>query len=76
MSAPTKKPLSKRARGRLQKMRRDPFGRLALALGAYLETEGWSAIVVGSPAILAEDIPGLGGRFRFVVTFSGEGKKS
>lgn len=43
---------------------------LANAIGAYLKTIGWTAVVVGSPAILGEDAGGLG-RFQFVVTFTG-----
>lgn len=34
-----------------RKLRRDPFGRLSLAVGDYLKTVGWTALIVGSPSI-------------------------
>ena len=62
-------PLSKRAKARRRKIRRDPFGRLALAAGDYLESIGWRAIVIGAPRILRH------GRehhtFEFVIQFTG-----
>jgi hypothetical protein len=67
-----KKSLSKRPKARLQRLQRDPFGRLALALGGYLESIGWRALVVGSPQVRGGE-PGVSriGHFEFVVTFTG-----
>lgn len=67
----TKKPLSKRAKVRLQRLRRDPFGRFGLALRAYLETIGWSVVVVGKPQIRGFDGDRPLGKFEFVVEFTG-----
>lgn len=58
------------AKARLVKMRRDPFGRLSLEIGRYLETVGWRALVVGSPSIYGFEKPGLG-HYEFTVQFSG-----
>lgn len=69
--------LSKRATARLAEMRRDPFGRLSLEVGRYLETVGWRAVVIGparvqsgvAPLIDSDDA-GIG-RYEFVVRFTG-----
>lgn len=55
-------------------MRREPFGRLGLALQAYLKTRGWSVIVVGNPRI---EKPGgsLEFNYEFVLPFTGGEKK-
>ncbi len=65
-----KKPRGDRQRAKRRAMRRDPFGRLAIAVGDYLESIGWSAVVVGTPTIIGEDAGGVG-RFQFLVTFTG-----
>jgi hypothetical protein len=54
--------------------RRDPFGRLAAALGDYLESVGWSAVVVGRPRVQQQ--PGASTfNYEFVVSFTGGQKK-
>lgn len=68
--AAKKKPLSARAKARLARMRRDPFGRLTLEVGRYLETIGWRALVIGDARIQGFEQPGLG-RYEFVVKFTG-----
>lgn len=47
-----------------------PFHELAGAVGKYLESIGWTALVVGNPAILGDDTGGVG-RFQLLVTFTG-----
>lgn len=64
-----KPPLSKRAKAHRRRMRRDPFGRLALAVGDYLESIGWRAIVVGSPGIRRHGREHS--KFEFVIAFTG-----
>jgi len=64
------KPLSKRAKARLQRLRRDPFGRFGLALNAYLKSIGWNAVVVGAPQIRGVKTERFG-RYEFAVTFTG-----
>ena len=52
-----------------------PFDRLAVAVGAYLETIGWRAIVVGNPRVQQQP----GDRelnYEFVVRFTGGKKKT
>lgn len=66
----TKKPMGKREKARLAKMRRDPFGRLCLEVNRYLETVGWRAIVMGKPQVRGFEQPGLG-RYEFALDFSG-----
>jgi hypothetical protein len=70
-----KRPLSKRAKARLQKMRRDPFGRLSLEIGKYLETVGWTALVVGNPRI-QQQAGEQKMNYEFVVKFTGGKKKA
>lgn len=71
-----KKPLSKRAKARRARLRREPFGRLGLALEDYLATKGWSVLVVGSPRIeQAPDYPGSF-NYTFCVRFTGAQKKT
>lgn len=65
-----RKPLSDRAKKRLAKMRRDPFGRLSLEINRYLETVGWQAVVIGTPQVRGLETPGLG-KYEFTVSFSG-----
>jgi hypothetical protein len=65
-----KKPLSKRAKARQAKMRRDPFGRLCQEVNRYLETVGWRAVVMGKPQVRGFESPGLG-RYEFTLEFSG-----
>ena len=69
------KKLSARAKRHRAKLRRDPFGRLAVAFGDYLETVGWRAVVVGKVAVAAEDLskhsPGAFGRYQAIVSFTG-----
>jgi hypothetical protein len=70
-----KPPLSKRAKARLARMRRDPFGRLTLEIGRYLETVGWRALVIGNARVQHQ----AGERqynYEFVVTFTGGKKKA
>ena len=50
--------------------RREAFNRFAHEVGAYLETVGWRAVVVGSPRIEGVEVAGLG-RYRLTVDFSG-----
>jgi hypothetical protein len=69
-----KKPLSTRAKARLARVRRDPFGRLTLEIGRYLNTIGWQAVVIGGARIQQQ----AGERqynYEFVVKFTG-GKKN
>jgi hypothetical protein len=70
----TKKPLSKRAKARLARMRRDPFGRLCLEVGRYLETVGWRAVLIGKAQVRGFETKGVG-RYEFVVEFSGGRKE-
>jgi hypothetical protein len=69
------KKLSARAKRRRARLRRDPFGRMAVALGDYLKTVGWSAVVVGGVSVTARDItqttPGAFGRYEARIGFSG-----
>ena len=65
-----KKPLSKRAKLRLARMRREPIGRLYLEIGRYLETVGWRAVVMGGAQVRGFSDTGFG-KFEFVVQFSG-----
>jgi hypothetical protein len=62
--------LSPRAKARLAKMRRDPFGRLCLEVARYLQTVGWNVIVSGKASVRGFEQPGLG-RYEFVLEFSG-----
>jgi hypothetical protein len=65
-------PTSERKRRR--RMRRDPFGRLALAVGDYLDAVGWKALVVGDPRIQQPlDAPEFA--YELVVRFTGGRKK-
>lgn len=64
------KPLSKRAKARLAKMRRDPHGRVALEVARYLETAGWRVIVSGKTSIRGVEKPRLG-HYEFVMEFTG-----
>jgi hypothetical protein len=57
-----------------RRLRRDPFGRLAVALGDYLETVGWRAIVVGRHEIRGPD--GAPFNYEFVIKFTGGEKKT
>lgn len=68
-----KKPLSTRAKARLQRMRRDPFGRLALAVQTYLQSIGWSVVVVGAPQVrgYCEEGRLTVSHFEFGVRFTG-----
>jgi hypothetical protein len=66
-----KKPLSARAKARLAKIRRDPFGRLSSEVGRYLETVGWRALIIGSPQIRGFETKPVSRNLEFVVTFSG-----
>ena len=54
--------MTKKRRSKRTTVRRAPelqrFHDLAQAVGAYLKSIGWTAIVVGSPAILGEPLPG------------------
>ena len=63
-------PLSKRAQARRRRMRRDPFGRLGLALQAYLETKGWSVVMVGNSRVQQQPYAGKF-KYEFVVEFVG-----
>jgi len=56
-------------------MRRDPFGRLGLALQAYLETKGWSVVIVGNPRVQQQPYAGKF-NYEFVVKFSGSQQKT
>jgi hypothetical protein len=78
----TKRPaLSKRSKARRARLRRDPFGRLCIAVGDYLASIGWSAVVVGQPAITGEGPaffthdpkrrPAGLSRYQFLVSFTG-----
>lgn len=70
----TDEPLSKRAKARLTRIRRDPFGRLTQEIGRYLETVGWRAIVIGHARVQQQ----AGERqfnYEFVVKFTGGKKK-
>jgi hypothetical protein len=63
-----------RAQVRHAHRRVDPFGRLAFALGDYLESIGWSAVLVGSPRVQQQ--PGEREfNYEFVVRFTGGKKK-
>lgn len=64
------KPLSKRAKARLARMRRDPFGRLTLEIQRYLKTVRWEAVVMGTPKISGFEKPGVG-NYEFSVSFTG-----
>lgn len=70
-----KNPLSTREKARLARMRRDPFGRLTLEIGRYLETIGWRALVIGHARVQHQ----AGERdfnYEFVVKFTGGKKKA
>lgn len=70
-----KKPLSKRAKARVTRIRRDPFGRLTLEINRYLNTVGWSALVIGRARVQQQ--PGARKfNFEFVVDFTGGKKKA
>ena len=70
-----KKPLSKRAKASLRYIRRDPFGRLTLEIGRYLDTVGWSAFVIGRARVQQQ--PGARMlNYEFVVDFTGRKKKA
>lgn len=47
-----------------------PFDRLAVAIGAYLETIGWRAIVVGNPRVQQQPTE-REFNYEFVVRFTG-----
>ncbi len=55
-------------------MRQDPFGRLAIAIGDYLDTIGWSAVIVGRPRIQQQPLANKF-NYEFVLDFSGSQKK-
>jgi hypothetical protein len=70
----TKKRFTKKDLTFRRRLRRDPFGRLSVALADYLESVGWSAVVVGEPRVQQQ--PGERAfNFEFVVRFTG-GQKS
>lgn len=70
-----KKPLSNRAKARLARIRRDPFGRLTLEIAKYLEHVGWSALVIGHARIQQQPLARKF-NYEFVVDFTGGKKKS
>lgn len=61
-----KKPPSKRAKA----LRRDPFGRLGLAVQAYLRTRGWSVVIVGPVRVQQQPHAGKF-KYEFVLEFGG-----
>lgn len=70
-----KQPRSMRAQARLQRIRRDPFGRLTLEIGRYLDAVGWSALVIGRARVQQQ--PGARKlNYEFVVDFTSGKKKA
>ena len=68
----TKKPLSKRAKARLAKIRRDPHGRIGLEVARYLKAHGWLVLVTGRASVRGESqTNGKMGRYEFMLEFSG-----
>lgn len=75
MTTKRTKPLSKRTKARLAHIRRDPFGRLMLEINRYLETIGWSAVVMGG-ARVQQQPSAAKFNYEFVVDFTGGKKKA
>lgn len=62
--------MSKRVRARRAHIRRDPAGRIALAVGDYLKGQGWNVLMTTGASV--EQLPeARRSEYRFVVGFIG-----
>ena len=62
---------AKRVKRRAALIRKDdPFGRLTQEINRYLQTIGWTALVIGHPSIRGVEVNELG-KYEFAVLFSG-----
>jgi hypothetical protein len=69
------KKLSARVKRHRARIRRDPYGRMALAFADYLKTVGWNMVVVGKVHVVSRELteitPGAFGRYTAMLEFSG-----
>lgn len=60
----------KRAARRRAHIRRDPAGRVALAVGDYLKTKGWNVLMT-TGANIEQEVGAKKSKYRFVIGFIG-----
>lgn len=60
----------KRTARRRARIRRDPAGRVALAVGDYLKTKGWNVLMT-TGAKIEQEVGAKKSEYRFVVGFIG-----